>query len=145
MNIYDPIAIALGIEPSIDISEYVFPKASDEPLPCPVKWTEDMRIECGNRQKELIREGKHYFSNNNLRNLEQLEKGIHPFSDPEAQRNRAKRPRKRSPKEYVSEANKDRMARGEHIQVSTITCPHCGKTGNYMVMKRWHFDKCKFR
>jgi len=23
-------------------------------------------------------------------------------------------------------------------------CPHCGKVGNNVVMRRWHFDKCKF-
>lgn len=25
----------------------------------------------------------------------------------------------------------------------TITCPHCGKTGDYKNMKRWHMDRCK--
>ena len=25
----------------------------------------------------------------------------------------------------------------------TVTCPHCGKTGNNGIMKRWHFDHCK--
>ena len=25
------------------------------------------------------------------------------------------------------------------------TCPHCDKTGNAMAMKRWHFDRCKFK
>lgn len=24
-----------------------------------------------------------------------------------------------------------------------VTCPHCGKIGGVMVMKRWHFDKCR--
>jgi hypothetical protein len=24
-----------------------------------------------------------------------------------------------------------------------ITCPHCQKLGNSIVMKRWHFDNCK--
>lgn len=23
-------------------------------------------------------------------------------------------------------------------------CPHCGKSGHLAIMKRWHFDKCKF-
>lgn len=26
-----------------------------------------------------------------------------------------------------------------------VTCPHCGKTGNGGIMKRWHFDRCKQR
>lgn len=25
----------------------------------------------------------------------------------------------------------------------TITCPHCGKTGDYKNMNRWHMDRCK--
>lgn len=24
-----------------------------------------------------------------------------------------------------------------------IICPHCNKEGNYVAMRRWHFDKCK--
>jgi general stress protein YciG len=29
---------------------------------------------------------------------------------------------------------------GAHIRVH---CPHCGLESNLMVLKRWHFDKCK--
>jgi hypothetical protein len=25
---------------------------------------------------------------------------------------------------------------------STTTCPHCGKTGQYAILCRWHFDNC---
>ena len=25
------------------------------------------------------------------------------------------------------------------------TCPHCGKTGQKLVMGKWHFDRCKFK
>ena len=25
------------------------------------------------------------------------------------------------------------------------TCPHCGKEGGSIIMKRWHFDNCKHR
>ena len=28
---------------------------------------------------------------------------------------------------------------------SKITCDKCGKTGGKTTMKRWHFDKCKFK
>lgn len=28
-------------------------------------------------------------------------------------------------------------------QAPAITCPHCGKSGGVIGMKRWHFDKCK--
>jgi len=27
-------------------------------------------------------------------------------------------------------------------QPPAITCPHCGKSGGVIGMKRWHFDKC---
>lgn len=27
----------------------------------------------------------------------------------------------------------------------TVTCPFCGKVGHGTIMKRWHFDKCKFK
>jgi hypothetical protein len=37
----------------------------------------------------------------------------------------------------ISEANK-RNVRPD------VICPHCEKSGNAIVMKRWHFDKCKF-
>ena len=26
---------------------------------------------------------------------------------------------------------------------TVLTCPHCGKTGDYKNMKRWHMDNCK--
>jgi hypothetical protein len=26
---------------------------------------------------------------------------------------------------------------------SIVDCPHCGKSGQYRAMKRWHFDNCK--
>ena len=25
-----------------------------------------------------------------------------------------------------------------------VTCPHCNKTGDKVIMSRWHFDKCKY-
>lgn len=143
MNIYDPIANALGIEPRVDIKDYpsLLPEDyNNERLPCPVIWTEDMRKECGIRQKKLIAEGKHYFSKNTERNNEMVRNGTHPFLDKEAQSKRGSiGGKKGSPKA----SNLKRMAEGKHIQNSIVTCPHCGKEGNYMVMKRWHFDKCK--
>ena len=26
----------------------------------------------------------------------------------------------------------------------TLTCPHCGKIGDYKNMNRWHMDRCKY-
>jgi len=46
-------------------------------------------------------------------------------------------------------SNKPKSA--EHIasmrkrpqDTTTLTCPHCDKTGDYKNMKRWHMDRCK--
>ena len=34
-----------------------------------------------------------------------------------------------------------------HLKNNTtsIMCPHCGKTGQYTNMKRWHFDNCEYQ
>lgn len=45
---------------------------------------------------------------------------------------------KREISKKISEANK-RNKRED------ITCPHCNKTGNAIVMPRWHFDNCKLK
>lgn len=31
-----------------------------------------------------------------------------------------------------------------HLNKKTVSCPHCDKTGQYVNMKRWHFDNCRF-
>lgn len=30
-------------------------------------------------------------------------------------------------------------------QKTKVVCPHCNKTGSISIMKRWHFDKCKYK
>ena len=35
--------------------------------------------------------------------------------------------------------------RAEELNITLITCPHCGKTGNIGNMNRWHLDKCKMK
>jgi hypothetical protein len=35
------------------------------------------------------------------------------------------------------------MKSGNHVSIKKVTCPHCGKTGQNRVMKRYHFDRCK--
>ena len=38
------------------------------------------------------------------------------------------------------------MNRKKHVQIlnsKIVTCPHCKQTGQYVNMKRWHFDQCK--
>lgn len=41
-----------------------------------------------------------------------------------------------------SEAHKQAM-RLRPQDTQSLTCPHCGKTGDYKNMKRWHMDNCK--
>ena len=31
------------------------------------------------------------------------------------------------------------------VNSTIIKCPHCCKEGNVGNMKRWHFDKCKYK
>lgn len=33
----------------------------------------------------------------------------------------------------------------ESLKKKIVKCPHCDKIGGESVMKRWHFDKCKFK
>lgn len=53
-------------------------------------------------------------------------------------------------KRKISEAMKGRPcpSRGgpssrKGTKDSVVECPHCGKVGGAVIMKRWHFDKCK--
>jgi hypothetical protein len=46
-------------------------------------------------------------------------------------------------KGYSEEARKERAERTQKRNSLVVSCPHCGKTGQYTNMKRWHFDKCK--
>lgn len=32
---------------------------------------------------------------------------------------------------------------GKHNTDMIVSCPHCGKSGQLVAMKRWHFDNCK--
>ena len=37
------------------------------------------------------------------------------------------------------------MKNGTHSSLVKIQCPHCGKTGQLIGMKRYHFDNCKHK
>lgn len=61
-------------------------------------------------------------------------------------------PSKRSDvKEKISLAHKGKPKSDAHVEAmklrpqntEELTCPHCGKTGDYKNMKRWHLDRCK--
>lgn len=41
------------------------------------------------------------------------------------------------------QVGKRKMQDGSHNMLQKSVCPHCGKEGNAVVMKRWHFDNCK--
>jgi hypothetical protein len=47
-------------------------------------------------------------------------------------------------KQRLLEVNKGRISamRGKHYP--KVACPHCGKEGGIIPMKRWHMDNCKF-
>ncbi len=38
---------------------------------------------------------------------------------------------------------KHQLAAGKNPCTVDVTCPHCGKCGKQMIMKRWHFDRCR--
>lgn len=43
----------------------------------------------------------------------------------------------------LSQETKDKMSRSRKGKIQPdITCPHCGKTGKYSAMYRWHMDRC---
>jgi len=36
-------------------------------------------------------------------------------------------------------------ARPDNANKLQVTCPHCGKAGQKLVMARWHFDNCRYK
>ena len=62
--------------------------------------------------------------------------------------------RKHTPEaiEKTRQANLGRKKSAEHVakmklmphNTMRLTCPHCGKEGDYKNMKRWHMDRCKY-
>ena len=46
-------------------------------------------------------------------------------------------------KEMQTHASKIANASPTHVNKQKSKCPHCLKIGNYIAMRRWHFDKCK--
>jgi len=49
-------------------------------------------------------------------------------------------PKSEEQKEKMSEAAKKRWA-----EMEIVKCPYCGKEGKIVTMKRYHFEKCKFK
>jgi len=100
--------------------------------------------------KELVRTGKHPFLNKEAaraRNLKRIAEGRHNLTGPD------------NPVYNLIEAGKHhfqtnnpstlKINNGTHHFLTNhpnkvlVTCPHCGKTGGQVNMKRYHFDQCK--
>ena len=43
------------------------------------------------------------------------------------------------------ESNYSRSKKLSNISKIKVSCPHCNKSGGEPIMKRWHFDNCKFK
>jgi hypothetical protein len=51
---------------------------------------------------------------------------------------------KRLTSEEAKKISKDRIDQGTHNFLTSYVCPHCNKSGKGPMMKRWHFDNCKY-
>jgi hypothetical protein len=89
--------------------------------------------------KRRIERGDHPFGKKLAQRL--LSEGRNPFQNSEIQRRNAVKGGKSR-----SKAKLDHLQRVyDEVHSKYVTCPHCGKTGQSLVMHRWHFDKCKHR
>lgn len=105
-------------------------------------------------QKQLLAEGKHISQDPEKRaatskktkekNLQNVANGTHPFQNPEKMKKNRIVARERMLANNPSHDPKNRKKASERLQ-GKVTCPHCGKDGNPMAMKRWHFDNCKVK
>lgn len=41
-----------------------------------------------------------------------------------------------------ADAQRGRISSRRGVSQKTVQCPHCGATGGFTVMPRWHFDRC---
>jgi hypothetical protein len=146
MDIYDPIAIALGLPQTIDIKDY--PKIEDlvETQSIIIPWNKGRSHVEGQTESLQTRlsNGTHNFIINRMKyarkrvengsysevakrtSAKQLENGTHPFLFVDVKRQQAKL-----------------LEEGKHHSQVVHTCPHCGKTGKGNAMKKHHFDNCK--
>lgn len=84
-----------------------------------------------------------------------VEQGAHPFQNPEVRAKKAKKDAARCKElfdrglSYLQRPEvieKRKVRSSEFISSLNSTpaeCPHCGKVGGYVNMKRYHFDRCK--
>ena len=77
------------------------------------------------KQRKRVEDGTHLFVGESNPVYKQLADGSHNFLGD-------KHPMKRL------------ASLGEHPWTKPTVCPHCGKVGKGGVMKRYHFDRCKY-
>jgi len=99
--------------------------------------------------KKRILEGSHHFVNSEWQremSLRQIERGTHPLLGGNVQR-RTNRKRLDDGSHHLlgPQSNMKMLAEGIHPSQIKIECPHCGKVGGSNIMKRWHFDRCKWK
>jgi len=97
------------------------------------EYAEKMRKVLGDNSRKRVKEGTHEFLDPEFhkkyqpivqeKTRERVAKGEHNFQTKEMSAISSERAKKRNSVEYV--------------------CPHCGKKGKGVVMKRHHFDRCK--
>jgi hypothetical protein len=54
-------------------------------------------------------------------------------------------PRKRGGRVGGAVSGRIVTAQPDNANKLQVTCPYCGKTGQKLVMARWHFNNCKWR
>lgn len=79
-------------------------------------------------------------------NLRRLQDRTHLFLDKEFhRRNNQIRVNNGTHNFLGSQHAKKCLENGTHPSCIKATCPHCGKTGSRVNMRRWHFDNCKHK
>lgn len=103
-------------------------------------------------QKKRVENGSHHFLDGDWareRNMKMIREGTHIFSGPTNPVYHKPNPflggeiQRKSNKKRVQEGTHNFFDPNQNSNLMKVSCPHCGKTGQLRVMKRWHFDKCK--
>ena len=110
--------------------------------------------------KKRLEEGTHPFQNGERnRQIQQtrIANGTHHFLDKEAARQRCIKRVKNSTHPFIGgeiqrQTNRKMLEDGTHPFLNNpnpnqrkLTCPHCNRSGSAPGIKRWHFDRCKFK
>ena len=88
---------------------------------------------------KLVAEGKNHLQGGDIQrisNQKRIADGTHNFLDSDFQRKNALK---------MLESGTHNFSGKNHPNKRQSTCPHCNKTGGSVLMRRWHFDNCKFK